>query len=63
MTIAEYLKKYLTIQDKGKLKETERLSVSEIWEMIAKRKNFSEMGFDSQSNYESWVRDNPYSSL
>lgn len=34
-----------------------------VWEGIAQRKDFSEMGFTSIEEFESWISDNPYCNL
>lgn len=34
-----------------------------IWDGIAQRKDFSEMGFTSQEEFEQWISDNPYVNL
>lgn len=38
-------------------------NMKEIWEGIAARKDFSEMGFTSIEEFESWINDNPYCNL
>jgi hypothetical protein len=34
-----------------------------VWEGIAQRKDFSEMGFTSLEEFEQWISDNPYANL
>lgn len=34
-----------------------------IWEGIAARKDFSEMGFKTKKEFEDWISDNPYANL
>lgn len=34
-----------------------------VWEGIAQRKDFSEMGFKSLEEFESWISENPYANL
>ena len=34
-----------------------------VWEGIAQRKDFSEMGFTSLEEFESWIEQNPYANL
>jgi len=34
-----------------------------VWDGIAQRKDFSEMGFTSLEEFEQWISDNPYANL
>lgn len=34
-----------------------------VWEGIAQRKDFSEMGFKSLEEFEQWISENPYANL
>ena len=38
-------------------------SSSSIWDMIAKRKTYDEMGFMSESDLVDWIIENPYDNL
>ena len=57
MTTKEYIEKYIAHSSQ---KEDSGLSVAEIWKMIAQRKNFLEMGFNTEESYTSWIYENPY---
>ena len=46
------------------MKKTEpTFNIKTVWEGIAQRKDFSEMGFKSIEEFESWISDNPYCNL
>lgn len=34
-----------------------------VWDGIAQRKDFSEMGFTSLEEFEQWIEQNPYANL
>ena len=38
-------------------------NIKTVWEGIAQRKDFSEMGFTSLEEFESWIEQNPYANL
>lgn len=38
-------------------------NIKTVWEGIAQRKDFSEMGFTSIEEFEQWISDNPYANL
>ena len=39
------------------------LNAKTVWEGIAQRKDFSEMGFTSIEQFEQFISDNPYANL
>ena len=42
---------------------TPNFDMKTVWEGIAQRKDFSEMGFTSLEEFEQWISDNPYANL
>lgn len=42
---------------------TPTFDMKTVWEGIAQRKDFSEMGFTSIEQFESWIEQNPYCNL
>lgn len=42
---------------------TPTFDMKTVWEGIAQRKDFSEMGFTSLEEFEQWISDNPYANL
>lgn len=44
-------------------KNTPNFDLKTVWEGIAQRKDFSEMGFTSLEEFEQWISDNPYANL
>lgn len=44
-------------------KNTSNFDPKVIWDGIAQRKDFSEMGFTSLEEFESWIEQNPYANL
>lgn len=44
-------------------KTTPNFNIKTVWDGIAQRKDFSEMGFTSIEEFEQWISDNPYANL
>lgn len=44
-------------------RDTPTFNMKTVWEGIAQRKDFSEMGFTSIEEFESWIEQNPYCNL
>ncbi len=43
--------------------EKPNFDVKQIWEGIAQRKEWNELGFKSKAEFEQFISDNPYSNL
>jgi hypothetical protein len=52
------------LQELRNMKESRpTYNAREVWDGIAERKDFSEMGFKSREEFEQWISDNPYANL
>ena len=40
-----------------------KYSSDEIWDMLAKRKTYDEMGFMSENDLKDWIIENPYDNI
>lgn len=64
MEIEDLLKSMLTLKDenaKGSGKST--LSARDIWDGLAERKDYKELGFDTEDALKEFLADNPYTSI
>lgn len=43
--------------------EKPKFDTKQIWDGIAQRKDWNELGFTSKEQFEQFLRDNPYSNL
>lgn len=43
--------------------EADKLSPREIWDLIAQRASFEDMGFESESKLKDFIADNSYDSI
>ena len=48
---------------RARKKEEPTFNIKTVWEGIAQRKDFSEMGFTSIEQFEQFISDNPYCNL
>lgn len=68
-TIEELLRSMLTLTPEGGVSDGKRQLENsvETWKRIAERDSFSELGFSSESEKESflkeWIADNPYNAI
>jgi hypothetical protein len=52
------------LEELRKMKRTTpNFDMKTVWEGIAQRKDFSEMGFKSVEEFEQWISENPYANL
>lgn len=63
------MEKQLTIKDllnslcSPESKDSEKYTAKEIWQMIADRKSYEEMGFDSEEDLKQFIKDNDYDNI
>jgi hypothetical protein len=43
--------------------DSEKYTAKEIWQMIADKKSFEEMGFDSEEDLKKFISDNEYDNI
>lgn len=57
------LEKLLTELKNMKDEPTKIFNAKEIWDGIAQKKSFSEMGFESKEEFDQYISENPYGNL